>query len=104
MTSKINGSPMDAYAALARPATSSAAASGRSGASAPVAAPGAADSVQLTDQALLLQDASALAHQASGIDQGKVETVSRALRDGSYRIDPQAIAAKMLQSEREIYG
>ncbi|WP_028006968.1 flagellar biosynthesis anti-sigma factor FlgM [Solimonas flava] len=100
MTSKISGSPMDAYAALARPA----AAGARSGATTPTAAPGATDSVQLTDRALLLQDASALAHQASGIDTAKVETVSRALRDGSYRIDPQAIAAKMLQSEREIYG
>ncbi|WP_051362405.1 flagellar basal body P-ring formation chaperone FlgA [Solimonas soli] len=101
MTSKIDGNPVaPAYVPPSRPATpASGGGSPASGGTAP-----RGDSLSLTDDALLLQQTAAAASAASGFDQAKVDAVSRELASGSYKIDPQAIAARLVKTEAEIYG
>lgn len=49
-------------------------------------------------------EASALARAADdgGFDAAKVERISQAIKDGSYRIDPEAIADKLIANAREL--
>lgn len=102
MTTKINGGTVDSYAPLARaPAPASGKAGGKA---ATTAAAPAGDSVRLTRDAVLLQQTANAANEASGIDPARVARVSAELASGSYKIDPQAIAARMMKSEWELYG
>lgn len=100
MTTKISGGPVDSYAALTRRPAAPAAAGGTPTA----AATAAVDPIRLTSDALLLQQATGLAAASSNIDSARVARVSAELRDGSYRVDPQAIAARMMNSEWKMYG
>lgn len=103
MTTKINGGPIDSYAPLARP---SAASAGKTDGK-PVQINTSAsrgDSLSLTADAQLLQLAASAANESSGIDSTRVASVSAELANGTYKVDPQAIAAKMMKSEWEIYG
>lgn len=101
MTTKINGGTVDSYAPLAR-ATTPAAGKTDGKPARPAAASG--DSLSLTSDALLMQQAANAAGDASGIDPARVAGVSAELASGNYRIDPQAIAARMMKSEWELYG
>lgn len=68
--------------------------------SAPIAALPAADSLRLTGEATGLQAlARELGAAPAGIDLERVDAVRAALADGSYRIDPQAIAGRMIDLE-----
>lgn len=101
MTTKISGGPVDSYAAPTRRPAAPAAAGGTPTA----AATAAVDPIRrLTSDALLLQQATGLAAASSNIDSARVARVSAELRDGSYRVDPQAIAARMMKSEWKMYG
>jgi len=101
MTTKIDGAPPPAVrtAELAQ----AGAAQVRSGEdrSQPVAAAPASDSVRLTGEAEGLQ-AMQRELGAPGIDVARVNEVRAALADGSYRIDPQQIATRMLALESEL--
>ncbi|RUL76117.1 flagellar biosynthesis anti-sigma factor FlgM [Dyella choica] len=61
----------------------------------------ASDSVQLTDSARALQQASS-AH--APIDTQKVEQIKHALATGTYKVDPHAIASKLVSLEGQIGG
>ncbi|HEY9545298.1 MAG TPA: flagellar biosynthesis anti-sigma factor FlgM [Solimonas sp.] len=103
MTSKINGGQIDSYAPLARPSATPAGKSG--GVPAHTDVPTSrGDSLSLTRDAQLLQLGASAANESSGIDTARVATVSAELANGSYKIDPQAIAARMIRSEWELYG
>jgi negative regulator of flagellin synthesis FlgM len=68
----------------------------------PVGAAPAADSLRLTGEAAGLQ---ALQRELSGppeVDLEKVNQVRAALADGSYKVDPQQIAERMLALESEL--
>lgn len=70
---------------------------------APVAAAPEADSLRLTGEATGLQTlVRDLGAAPAGIDMERVNAVRAALAEGSYRIDPQAIAHRMLDLERAL--
>lgn len=102
MTHKIDGTP------AARPVEPVAtAAVGRAGGerSRPVAAAPAGDSVRLTGEAGSLQALGReLAAAPASLDLDRVDALRAAIADGSYRIDADAIAARMLQLDRELGG
>ena len=70
--------------------------------SAPVAASPAADSMRLTGEAMGLQALERELSAPAGIDLARVNEVRAALADGSYRIDPQQIATRLLGFEDEL--
>ncbi|MGH8073613.1 MAG: flagellar biosynthesis anti-sigma factor FlgM [Lysobacter sp.] len=100
MTTKIDGTPPPIR--TTDPAAIGAAQS-RAGEerSQPVAAAPPADSVRLTGEAEGLQ-AMQRELGAPGIDLAKVNEVRAALADGSYRVDPQQIATRMLALDSEL--
>jgi len=100
MTHKIDNAP------LPRPLESvSTRPTSRAGAEreAPVAATPPADSVRLTGEATGLQALEReLGEAPASFDTARVDAVRAAIADGSYRIDPQAIADRMLSLERDL--
>jgi negative regulator of flagellin synthesis FlgM len=70
--------------------------------SSPVAAAAASDSVRLTGEAAGLQTLQRELSQAPAIDAARVQAVKDALQNGSYRIDPDAIAGRMLELDRQL--
>lgn len=71
--------------------------------SAPVAATPPADSMRLTGEAAGLQALErSLGAAPAGIDVARVNEVRAALADGSYRVDPQQIASRMLSLEEAL--
>lgn len=90
-----------------RPADSVAAASAFAGGdrSRPVSAAPPADSLRLTGEAAGLQAIEReLGGQPAAIDGAKVDRIRAALAEGSYRVDPQEVALRMLALERELAG
>lgn len=102
MTTKINGGAVDGYAALTR---APAAGTSRGAAAATsTAATTPSDSVSLTRDAMLLQQTADAVAASDGFDAARVAKVSAELQSGTYKVDPQAIAAKMMKNEWELYG
>ena len=66
------------------------------------AEPEANDSVRLTDDAVLVQQAERAAAQASDVDERRVAEVRQAIAEGSYQVDPKVIAAKLARMEWEL--
>jgi len=65
------------------------------------AAPQSTDSVNLTDSARALQQASST---DSPVDTAKVESIKQSLAAGTYKVDPNAIADKLTPMESQISG
>ena len=61
-----------------------------------------ADAVVLTDSAKSLSRAGEKARSSDGVDQGKVEKLKAAIKDGSYKINYESIASRMIDSEDEL--
>lgn len=61
--------------------------------------PARPDSVVLTGEAQSLQQLERLVAAQDGIDADRVASIKRQVADGSYAIDAQVIAGKLLQSE-----
>jgi|SRR5690554_5893131 len=55
-----------------------------------------ADSVSLSQSARALQAVNQLDNQASEVDQARVEQLRQAIEEGSYKVDSQRLANKML--------
>lgn len=69
----------------------------------PVGATAAADQMRLTGDAAGLQALEReLGAAPAGIDVAKVNAIRASLADGSYRVDPQAIADRMLSLENAL--
>jgi negative regulator of flagellin synthesis FlgM len=101
MTHKIDGGAPIARA----PETVNAPAAARAGGerNQPIGAAAATDSVRLTGDAEGLQALERqLGAAPAGIDVGRVNALRESIADGSYRVDPQAIATRMLDLEREL--
>lgn len=60
------------------------------------------DDVVLTDSAKTLAKATDVARNASGIDEAKVEKLKAAISDGSYKINYESVANKLIDSEDEL--
>lgn len=87
--------PLRAAGAGSRPAVAS---------DAPARPVAAADSLKLTGEATTLQAIERGLTGAPAIDAGRVQAVRESLQNGSYRIDPQAIASRMLELDRQLQG
>ncbi|HEY0333427.1 MAG TPA: flagellar biosynthesis anti-sigma factor FlgM [Stenotrophomonas sp.] len=103
MTQKIEGS-LPPAATVRTAAASSKIASAGADRSSPVAAPEASDSLRLTGEAAGLQTLQREMSSAPAIDQGRVQAVRESLQNGSYRINPEAIADRMIQLDQQLAG
>ena len=56
--------------------------------------------VELSPEATMLSQAS----QDPSFDQAKVERIAQAIRDGSFSVNPGAIADKLLSNAQEVLG
>ena len=56
--------------------------------------------VELSPEATMLSHAS----EDPSVDQAKVERIAQAIRDGSFSINPGAIADKLLSNAQEVLG
>lgn len=75
--------------------------SGAAGSSAPAAA-ASGDSLKLTGDAVLLQKLERAVAEAPDFDGGRVAELRLALSQGSYKVDPEAIAARLVRMEWEL--
>ena len=101
MTHKIDGSGpiVRPQEAATRPLPTASASAERG---APVAA---TESIRLTGEAEGLQTmARELGASPAGIDVAKVNALRAAIADGSYRVDAEAVASRMLELERQLGG
>lgn len=64
---------------------------------------GGADKVNLTDSARALAEA-ARSGDASPIDTAKVERIRQSLASGTYQVNPERIADRMLSMEHQMAG
>lgn len=64
----------------------------------------AADSVRLTGEATQLQAVQRELSAAPAIDQARVQAVRESLQNGSYQINPDAIATRMLGLDQQLQG
>ncbi|QCO67707.1 flagellar biosynthesis anti-sigma factor FlgM [Luteimonas yindakuii] len=69
-----------------------------------VEAPAAADSLRLTGEATGLQALQRDLATRPALDESRVQAVREALASGSYRIDPEAIASRMLELDAQLAG
>ena len=60
------------------------------------------DSVVLTNTAQILTKGTQKAKESSGVDSAKVEKLKNAIKDGSYKIDYESVANKLIDSEDEL--
>ena len=70
--------------------------------SAPVEASAGGDSLRLTGEATSLQTMQRELSSASAIDSARVESIRNALQAGTYKVDAEAIADRMLDLERQL--
>ncbi|AUZ55086.1 flagellar biosynthesis anti-sigma factor FlgM [Stenotrophomonas acidaminiphila] len=98
MSQKIDGG-ITASAPLRPVATPAKATPAGSGEPRPVEA---ADSVRLTGEATSLQAMQRELSAAPAIDSARVQAVREALENGSYRINPDAIAQRMLELDGQL--
>jgi len=64
----------------------------------------AADSLKLTGEATNLQALERSLSSAPAIDAERVQAVRESLQNGSYRINPEAIASRMLDLDQQLQG
>ena len=100
MSQKIDGG-ITASAQLRPLATPATAAPAGGGETRPVEA---ADSVRLTGEATQLQAVQRELSAAPAIDQARVQAVREPLENGSYKINPDAIATRMLGLDQQLQG
>lgn len=70
----------------------------------PVEASVATDSVRLTGEATSLQAVQRELAAAPAVDVARVEAVKQSIASGSYKIDPEQIAGRMLDLDRQLAG
>lgn len=99
MSNQINGAPPPAARAAELAAPSQARVRAGGDRSEPVAAPPATDRMLLTGEAAGLQVLERSLAAPAGIDVARVNEVRAALADGSYQVDPQQVASRMLAFE-----
>ena len=64
----------------------------------------AGDSLRLSGEAGSLQAMQRELSSAPAIDESRVQAVREALQNGSYRINPEAIASRMLELDQQLAG
>ena len=74
----------------------------KAGAAASATSPAAADKVELTPSALLLQRLEEELRNVPEIDAERVRSIKAAIAAGEYRVDPDSVAAKLARLDREL--
>ncbi|MDJ0877677.1 MAG: flagellar biosynthesis anti-sigma factor FlgM [Halieaceae bacterium] len=87
------------YGAQDRSVTTQREEEARTAATAPAA--GGADSVELTDKARQLQQLEEKLAEFPAVDSQRVDAIRKAIADGSYKIDAELIAERMLSQEAQ---
>ena len=64
---------------------------------------GEGDTLRLSHEAMLRATARSTAMQADDIRQERVDSLRAQIADGTYRIDNEKIAAKLVQEETELF-
>lgn len=64
----------------------------------------AVDSLRLTGEATSLQAMQRELSTAPAIDAGRVQAVRESLQNGTYKINPDAIASRMLELDQQLQG
>jgi len=103
MTHKIEGS-LPAGATLRSGSVAGKISSAGADRSSPVAAAEASDSLRLTGEATGLQTLQKELSTAPAVDQSRVQAVRESLQNGSYKIDPDAIASRMIDLDQQLGG
>ena len=98
MSQKIDGG-ISAGAPLRQVATPTRSAALGDGTARPVEA---VDSLRLTGEATSLQALQRQLSTAQAVDNARVQAVREALENGSYRINPEAIAQRMLDMDQQL--
>lgn len=60
------------------------------------------DSVSLSNTSSQIQALETSISEASGFDAGKVEAIKQAISEGKFKINPEQIADKLINSAREL--
>ncbi len=60
------------------------------------------ESVELTDSAKTMSNATEKAKASSGIDQEKVDKLKKAINEGTYEVNYESVASKLIDSEDEL--
>ncbi len=66
------------------------------------AARGGSDSVSLSDLAGRLQSLEAEMAAGAPMDAGKVEEIKQAIREGRFKVNPEVVAERLIQSMKEL--
>ncbi|HBK47583.1 MAG TPA: flagellar biosynthesis anti-sigma factor FlgM [Xanthomonadaceae bacterium] len=103
MTQKIEGS-LPTSATLRSAGVSAKVSSAGEDRASSVAAVNGGDSLKLTGEATNLQALQRELSQAPAIDSSRVQAVRESLQSGSYKIDPDAIASRMLDLDQQLAG
>ncbi|MCD7100241.1 flagellar biosynthesis anti-sigma factor FlgM [Stenotrophomonas sp. MMGLT7] len=104
MTQKIEGTLPTAAALRSASVGAAKAASGGEDRSRPVDAVASPDSLRLTGEASGLQAIQRELSAAPAVDSGRVQAVRSSLESGSYKIDADAIASKMIALDQQLAG
>ncbi|MFC6839300.1 flagellar biosynthesis anti-sigma factor FlgM [Xanthomonas theicola] len=103
MSQKIEGnSPTPATLRPSSVNTKAASAASEDGKTRAVNAAAASDSLSLTGEASGLQTLQRQLAAAPAVDSNRVESVRSSLQGGSYKIDPDAIANRMLAMDQQL--
>jgi negative regulator of flagellin synthesis FlgM len=105
MTERINGQgfkPMDTSGARRAEGTKAGTSQG-SRASEP-GAPQAGDTVNITRSALLLGKLEEVVRSTPAVDAERVSAIKTAVASGSYQVNDQSVADKMIRLDRELLG
>lgn len=107
MTEKINGEgirPADAAGTRRPEAAKPSSSQGSSRAAATDRSASASDTVTLTQSGLLLSKLEELVQRSPVVDQQRVVEIKDALAAGTYEIDDQRVADRLLKFERDVLG
>jgi len=107
MTEKINGQgfrPADAAGTRRSEATKVATGPGQGRSAAAGQSAAAGETVSITPSGLLMSKLEELVQNTPIVDQERVAAIKDALASGTYEIDDQRVADKMLRFERNVLG
>jgi negative regulator of flagellin synthesis FlgM len=105
MTERINGQgfrPTDTAGTRRTDAAKSKNVDSSSESSAAATTPASGDTVNLTRSGLLMSKLEELVHGLPVVDVERVRSVKEALASGSYAVNDQAVADKMIRLDREL--
>ena len=107
MTEKINGQglrPTDTAGTRRSEAAKPAASQGQSRAATADTAASTSDTVSITQSGLLMSKLEELVQRTPVVDQERVAAIKDAIASGTYEIDDQRIADRLLKFERDVLG